>query len=47
MAELFTLLENGKIKPLIFKLFPLAEAVAANKLVEPGEVTGNIVLINE
>jgi NADPH:quinone reductase-like Zn-dependent oxidoreductase len=47
MAEVFALLEAGKIKPLIFKRLPLAEAAEANKLVENGEVTGNIVLINE
>jgi NADPH:quinone reductase-like Zn-dependent oxidoreductase len=47
MAEVFTLLETGKIKPLILKRMPLAEAAEANRLVENGEVTGNIVLINE
>jgi NADPH:quinone reductase-like Zn-dependent oxidoreductase len=46
MVELLALLENRKINPLIFKRMPLAEAAEANRMVENGEVTGNIILIN-
>jgi NADPH:quinone reductase-like Zn-dependent oxidoreductase len=45
MAVLFNLLEEGKIKPLIYKRLPLLEAADANRLLESGEVTGKIVLI--
>jgi len=46
MTELFKLLEEGKIKPLIYKRIPLIEAAEANRMLENGNVTGNIVLIN-
>jgi NADPH:quinone reductase-like Zn-dependent oxidoreductase len=44
-GELFTLLEEGKIKPVIAEKFPLLEARKANELLEGGQVTGNIVLL--
>ncbi len=43
--KLFTLLEEGKIKPVIDRKFPLLEAVKANELLESGQVTGNLVLL--
>jgi NADPH2:quinone reductase len=43
-ATLFKLMEGGKIKPVIYKKFPLLEAAQANALLESGEVIGNIVL---
>ena len=43
-ATLFKLLEEGKIKPVIAKKFPLLEAARANALLESGDVTGNVVL---
>lgn len=46
MAVLFNLLENKKNKPLIYKRMSLPEAAEANKLLESGKVTGNIVLMN-
>ena len=46
IAELLAFLENAKIKPIINKRMSLAEAAEANRLVENGEVTGNIVLVN-
>ena len=46
MEELIHLLKDGKIKPLIFKRMPLTEAEEAHRLLEIGDVTGNIVLIN-
>jgi NADPH:quinone reductase-like Zn-dependent oxidoreductase len=45
-AVLFKLLEEGKVKPLIAQRFPLTEAVKANELMESGQVTGNVVLVN-
>lgn len=42
---LFKLLEEGKIKPIIAERFPILEAPKANKLLESGKVTGNIVLL--
>ena len=44
-CDLFTLLEEGKIKPVIAEKFPLLEARKANELLESGQVTGNIVLL--
>lgn len=44
-AALFKLLEEGRIKPVIMKKFPLLEAAQANELLESGKVTGNIVLV--
>ena len=43
-ATLFKLLEEGKIKPVIMKKFPILEAAQANELLESGQVIGNIVL---
>jgi NADPH:quinone reductase-like Zn-dependent oxidoreductase len=43
-AILFKLLEEGKIRPVIEKKFPLLEAARANALLESGTVTGNVVL---
>jgi NADPH:quinone reductase-like Zn-dependent oxidoreductase len=44
-ATLFKLLEEGKIKPIIHKKFPILEAAQANVLLESGQVVGNIVLV--
>ncbi|MFH1632818.1 MAG: medium chain dehydrogenase/reductase family protein [Chloroflexota bacterium] len=44
-AALFKLLEEGKIKPVIMKKFPILEAAQANALLESGQVIGNIVLL--
>ena len=45
-ATLFKLLEEGKIKPVIAKTFPILEAAQANALLESGQVIGNIVLLS-
>jgi NADPH:quinone reductase-like Zn-dependent oxidoreductase len=45
-AVLFKLLENGKIKPIIAKKFPILEAAQANRLLESGQVVGNVVLLS-
>jgi len=42
---LFKLLEEGKIDPIITARFPILEARKANKLLESGQVVGNIVLV--
>lgn len=42
---LFKLLEEGKLKPLIGKRFPLLEAAQANVLLESGQASGKIVLL--
>ncbi len=45
-AVLFKLLEEGKIKPVIHKKFPILEASKANVLLESGQVIGNVVLLS-
>lgn len=44
-AVLFRLLQEGKIKPVIARRFPLVEAAEANRLLESGHITGNVVLL--
>jgi NADPH:quinone reductase-like Zn-dependent oxidoreductase len=44
-GELFRLLEEGQIKPIIAAKFPILEAAKANELLESGQVTGNAVLL--
>jgi len=44
-AELFKLLEEGQIKPIIAAKFPLLQAAKANELLESGQATGNVVLL--
>lgn len=46
-ALLFRYLQDGKIKPVIEKKFPLVEAAQAHALLETGSVTGNLVLVSE
>jgi len=44
--QLFRLLGEGKIAPIIAARFPLLEAAQANALLESGDVVGNIVLVS-
>ena len=44
-TELFKLLEEEKIDPVIAAEFPILEARQANELLESGQVAGNIVLV--
>ena len=44
-TQLFKLLEEGNIKPIVAEKFPLLEAAKANELLESGMVTGNVVLL--
>ncbi len=45
--HVWPLIEEGKIKPVIYKIFPFAEAAAAHRLLEESEHTGKMVLIWE
>ncbi len=42
--EVWPLLETGRVKPIVYKSFPLAEAAAAHRLMESSEHIGKIVL---
>jgi putative PIG3 family NAD(P)H quinone oxidoreductase len=42
--EVWPLLDSGKVRPLIYKTFPLAEAAAAHRLMESSEHIGKIML---
>ena len=44
-ARVWPLLSTGRIKPILYKTFPLAEADKAHALMESGEHIGKIVLI--
>jgi NADPH:quinone reductase-like Zn-dependent oxidoreductase len=44
LAELATLVDSGKIKPMVEKVLPLAEAQQAHELNETGHALGKIVL---
>jgi NADPH:quinone reductase-like Zn-dependent oxidoreductase len=44
-ARLFKLLEEGSIRPVIMERFPILEAAKANRLLENGQVIGNLVLL--
>jgi NADPH:quinone reductase-like Zn-dependent oxidoreductase len=45
-SVLFRLLSEGKIKPIVARRFPLLDAVKAYELLESGQVTGNLVLLD-
>ena len=42
--RVWPLIEAGRIKPVIFKTFPLADAAGAHRLLEAGEHVGKIVM---
>jgi NADPH:quinone reductase-like Zn-dependent oxidoreductase len=44
-AQLFQWLEEGRIRPVILRRFPILEAADANRLLESGQVAGNLVLL--
>jgi NADPH:quinone reductase-like Zn-dependent oxidoreductase len=44
LAELATLVDSGKIKPMVEKVLPLSEARQAHELNETGHARGKIVL---
>jgi putative PIG3 family NAD(P)H quinone oxidoreductase len=43
--EVWPLLESGRVRPVIFETFPLAQASDAHRLMESGEHVGKIVLV--
>ena len=43
-ANVWPLVERGEVRPAIYTTFPLAQAAAAHRLLESGEVIGKIVL---
>jgi NADPH:quinone reductase-like Zn-dependent oxidoreductase len=45
LTTLLELLREGKIRPIVFRRFPLAQARQAQELLGHGGVTGKIVLI--
>lgn len=44
LEQIAGLIDQGKVKPIIAKVFPLAQAAEAQELSEKGHVTGKIVL---
>jgi NADPH2:quinone reductase len=46
LSALFQLLREQKIKPIVARRFPLAEARQAHELLGKGKVTGKLVLVN-
>ena len=44
-AVLFRLLQEGKIRPVVSRQFPLLEAARANALLESGKAVGNLVMV--
>lgn len=42
--EVWPLLEDGRVRPVVYRTFPLAEAAAAHRLMESSEHIGKIVL---
>jgi len=45
--EVWPLLEQGVVKPIVYRTFPLEEAAAAHRLMESSEHVGKIVLTTE
>jgi putative PIG3 family NAD(P)H quinone oxidoreductase len=45
LQEVWPLLDEGRVKPIIYRTFPLAEAAAAHRLMESSEHIGKIVLV--
>ena len=45
VAEAIALIQNGRIKPVVGKVFPLEDAVKAHQAFEAGEIVGRAVLV--
>ena len=45
LLMLFSLLEEGKLNPIIYQKYPILDAAKANQILESGEVIGKIVLL--
>jgi putative PIG3 family NAD(P)H quinone oxidoreductase len=46
-TEVWPLLEDGVVKPVVYKVFPLEDAAAAHRLMESSEHVGKIILTTE
>jgi NADPH2:quinone reductase len=44
-AKIWPLVSEGRVKPVIFRTFPLVQAAAAHALMESGSHIGKIVLV--
>jgi putative PIG3 family NAD(P)H quinone oxidoreductase len=44
--EVWPLLEQGRVKPIVYRTFPLTEAAGAHRLMESSEHVGKIVLVS-
>lgn len=47
LQHVWPLIEKGKFKPVIYKIFPFTEAATSHRLLEESEHTGKIVLVWE
>lgn len=45
VAEAISLIQNGRIKPVVGKVFPLQDAVKAHQAFEAGKIVGRAVLV--
>ena len=43
--EVWPLIEEGRVKPVVYRTFPLDEAAAAHQMMESSEHVGKIVLV--
>jgi NADPH:quinone reductase len=43
--EVWPLFEQGRVRPIVYRTFPLKEAAAAHRLMESSEHIGKIVLV--
>jgi NADPH2:quinone reductase len=43
--DVWPLLEQGRVRPVVYRTFPLKEAAAAHRLMESSEHIGKIVLV--
>jgi len=44
LAQIGTLIDEGRVKPIVSKTFPLADVAKAHELSETGHTRGKIVL---
>ncbi len=44
LEQIASLIDSGKVKPVIAKIFPLKQAAEAHRLIEEGHPRGKIVL---
>ncbi|WP_336298740.1 zinc-binding dehydrogenase [Providencia sp. PROV112] len=44
--QVWGMLQKGEIKPIVNKIYPLAQVKDAHEYMESGDLTGKIILIN-